>query len=181
MPEMINRMALFALLTATFLQALDLTIATIALPAIEQSFGLDVETGGWILTSYIVAAALMTPVGGALSSAMGRRNALLLAIGGLTIASLACGAAGNFASLIVARLAQGASAGIILPLVQATLFDMMPKADHGRAMSYFGAAAVVGPVIGPSVGGILVDLLGWRWVFFINLPIGLLALAAAPK
>src|ERR1700732_3018187 len=113
MPGMINRMALFALLTATFLQALDLTIATIALPAIEQNFGLDVETGGWILTRYIVAAALMTPVGG-----------------GLTVASLACGVAGNFASLIVARLAQGASAGIILPLVQATLFDMMPKADH---------------------------------------------------
>jgi DHA2 family multidrug resistance protein len=93
MPAMINGLALFSLLTATVLQALDLTIATIALPAIEGPLGLDFESGAWILTSYLVALALMTPVAGALSGAIGRRNALLAAIAGLTLASAACGAA----------------------------------------------------------------------------------------
>jgi MFS transporter, DHA2 family, multidrug resistance protein len=177
--SMINMMALCSLLTATVLQALDLTIATIALPAIGRTFGLEGEAGSWILTSYIVAMALMTPVGGVLSSAFGRRNALLLAIGGLTLASLACGVSGSFAFLLAARLAQGASAGIIVPLVQATLLDMTPKAEHGRAMSLFGAAIMVGPVLGPSIGGVLVDTFGWRSVFFINLPIGLFAFVGA--
>jgi DHA2 family multidrug resistance protein len=172
---MINGLALFSLLTATVLQALDLTIATIALPAIEGPLGLDFESGAWILTSYLVALALMTPVAGALSGAIGRRNALLSAIAGLTLASAACGAAQGFAFLLVARLAQGAAAGLIMPLVQATLLDMSPKSEHGRAMSLFGAAIMVGPVLGPSIGGLLVDTLGWRSVFFINIPIGLLA------
>ncbi len=175
MPEMISGLALWSLLTATVLQALDLTIATIALPAIEGPLGLDFESGAWVLTSYLVALALMTPVAGALSAAIGRRNALLSAIAGLTLASAACGAAQGFTFLLIARLAQGAAAGLIMPLVQATLLDMSPKSEHGRAMSLFGAAIMVGPVLGPSIGGMLVDAFGWRSVFFINLPIGLLA------
>jgi DHA2 family multidrug resistance protein len=175
MPEMISGVALYSLLAATVLQALDLTIATIALPAIEGPLGLDFESGAWILTSYLVALALMTPVAGTLSAAIGRRNALLSAIAGLTLASAACGAAQDFSFLLAARLAQGAAAGLIMPLVQATLLDMSPKSQHGRAMSLFGAAIMVGPVLGPSIGGLLVDTFGWRSVFFINLPIGLLA------
>jgi DHA2 family multidrug resistance protein len=171
----IGRAPLACLLTATILQALDLTIATIALPAIETDLALDPATGSWVLTTYIVATALMTPAAGALSSALGRRRALLLAIGGLTLASAACGAAPNLPFLLAARLAQGAAAGAIMPLVQATLLDMTPKAGHGRAMSYFGVAIMVGPVLGPSLGGVLVDTFGWRSVFFVNLPIGLFA------
>jgi DHA2 family multidrug resistance protein len=177
MPELIGRMALWSLLLGTTLQALDLTIATIALPAIERDLGLDFEDGTWILTSYIVATALMTPVAGALSAAVGRRATLLLAIGGLTLASLGCGSAASFSTLLAFRLVQGAAAGIIMPLVQATLLDMTPKAEHGRAMSLFGAAIMVGPVLGPTLGGVLVDSFGWRSIFFINLPIGLLAFA----
>jgi DHA2 family multidrug resistance protein len=175
MPAALSGMAWSALLTASVLQALDLTIATLALPAIEAALGLDVAAGSWILTSYIVAMALATPAAGALSAAIGRREALLLAIGGLTVASLAAAAAGNVAVLLAARLVQGAASGFIMPLVQATLLDLTPTARHGRAMSLLGAAAMVGPVLGPSLGGALVDGLGWRAVFLINLPIGLVA------
>src|SRR5579883_2556600 len=172
----INRMALFSLLTATALQALDLTIATIALPAMTRSLEVDAQSSPWILTTYIVATALATPTAGALSAAVGRRSALLMAVGGLTLASLVCAAAPNLPILLGARLAQGAAAGLIMPLVQATLLDLVPRSSHGRAMSFFGAAVMVGPILGPSIGGVLVDAFGWRTIFLINLPFGVLAL-----
>ncbi|MBV9522599.1 MAG: DHA2 family efflux MFS transporter permease subunit [Alphaproteobacteria bacterium] len=173
----VSRTALVALLAATALQALDLTIATIALPAMSTDLGLDTATAPWILTAYIVALALSTPTAGALSAALGRRNALLAAIGGLTLASLACAAAPGLGFLLAARVAQGAAAGLIMPLVQATLLDLVPKSGHGRAMSFFGAAVMVGPILGPSIGGVLVDTIGWRAIFLINVPIGLVALS----
>ncbi|HZS81954.1 MAG TPA: DHA2 family efflux MFS transporter permease subunit [Stellaceae bacterium] len=169
-------MALFSLLTATALQALDLTIATIALPAMTRSLEVDAQSSPWILTTYIVATALATPTAGALSAAVGRRSALLMAVGGLTLASLVCAAAPNLPILLGARLAQGAAAGLIMPLVQATLLDLVPRSSHGRAMSFFGAAVMVGPILGPSIGGVLVDAFGWRTIFLINLPFGVLAL-----
>ena len=177
MPVTINRIALIALLTAAALQALDITITTLALPAVAQTLGLDFEAESWILTTYIVAMALMTPVAGVLSSALGRRRALLAAIGGVCLASLVCGFAQSLEMLLLARIAQGAAAGLITPLVQATLLDLTPKAEHGRAMSFLGAAIMVGPVLGPSLGGMLVDAFGWRAVFFANLPIGAAAFA----
>src|SRR5690348_15065089 len=129
---MTDRTALFSLLTATVLQALDLTIAAIALPPIEAAMGVGTEAGTWVLTSYIVAMALTTPLAGVLSTRVGRRDSLLAAIGGLTVASCICALATDLAALLAARIAQGAAAGLIMPLVQATLLDTSKPADHGK-------------------------------------------------
>jgi DHA2 family multidrug resistance protein len=175
LPGTITRTAYWSLLLATFLQAIDLTISTLALPAIEHDLGLSAESGSWIMTSYIVATALVTPVAGPLSAVLGRRALVLVAIGGLTLASAGCAAAPSLATLIGGRIAQGAAAGMIMPLVQMTLFEATAPVDHGRAMSFFAAAAMIGPVLGPPLGGVLVDIFGWRAIFLINLPIGAVA------
>lgn len=173
-----NRVAITAsIMLATVMNSLDSTIANVALPHIQGSVSASAEQITWVLTSYIVAQAIMTPLTGFLADRFGRKNLFILSIGGFTIASALCGLANGLVEIVVFRLLQGAFGAALIPLSQAVLMDIYPREKHGQAMAIWGAGAVLGPVMGPALGGWLTDAMSWRWVFFINLPVGILALA----
>lgn len=163
------------IMLATVMQVLDTTIANVALPSMTGDLGASPDTITWVLTSYIVAAAIMTPVTGWLADRLGRRELFLIAIVGFTIASMLCGLAWSLESMVAFRLLQGVFGAAIVPLSQTFLLDINPKENHGQAMAIWGAGIMVGPIIGPTLGGWLTESFDWRWVFFINLPIGIAA------
>src|ERR1700761_3030734 len=160
---------------ATIMQALDTTIANVALPHIQGSVAASQEQIAWVLTSYIVAAAIMTPLTGWLAERYGRRRVFLISGVGFTVASALCGFALNLPELLVYRLLQGLCGAALVPLSQALLLDINPPERHGQAMAIWGVGIMIGPILGPALGGWLTDNYSWRWVFFINLPVGLLA------
>lgn len=160
---------------ATLMAALDGTIANVALPHIQGSVSASADQITWVLTSYIVAAAIMTPLTGFLADRFGRRIVFLISIVGFTFASLLCGIAGSLVQMVLYRLLQGLFGAALIPLSQAILLDTYPPARHGQAMAIWSAGAVVGPIAGPVLGGWLTDHFSWRWVFLINLPVGILA------
>ena len=164
-----------SIMLATIMQVLDTTIANVALPTMTGDLGASQDTITWVLTSYIVAAAIMTPVTGWLSDRIGRRELFLVTIIGFTISSMACGMAWNLESMVLFRVTQGLFGAAIVPLSQTFLLDINPKERHGSAMAMWGAGIMVGPIIGPTLGGWLTETLDWRWVFFINLPVGIVA------
>ena len=166
-----------AVMLATVMNSLDTTIANVALPHIQGSVSASADQITWVLTSYIVAATIMTPLTGFLSDRLGRKTVFLVSIAGFTVASMLCGIAGNLAEIVLFRLLQGLFGAALIPLSQAVLLDINPPEKHGQAMAVWGAGAVLGPILGPALGGWLTDNLDWRWVFFINLPIGILAFA----
>ena len=166
-----------AIMLATIMQVLDTTIANVALPSMQGSLGAAQDTVTWVLTSYIVAAAIMTPVTGWLSDRFGRKRLFLSSVAGFTAASLLCGMAGGLDQMVVFRVLQGLFGAALVPLSQSVLLDINPKERHGQAMAMWGAGIMVGPIVGPTLGGWLTDALDWRWVFYINLPVGLLAFA----
>lgn len=173
-----NRAAItISIMLATTMTSLDSTIANVALPHIQGSVSASVEQIAWVLTSYILAQAVMTPLTGFLADYIGRKQLFLIAIGGFTLASALCGLATGLIEIVVYRLLQGAFGAALIPLAQAQLLDMNPPEKHGQAMALWGAGTVLGPVFGPVLGGWLTEELSWRWVFFINLPIGLIAMA----
>lgn len=162
-------------LTATMMVVLDTTIAMVALPHMQATLGATSETIAWVLTSYILASAIALPITGWLANRLGRRRLFMIAVGGFTLTSALCGVANSLVMMVVARLLQGIFGAFIMPLGQAVLFDINPRERHARAMATWGIVIVVGPILGPMVGGHLTDALDWRWVFFINVPIGLVA------
>jgi len=164
-----------SIMLATIMQVLDTTIANVALPTMTGDLGASPENINWVLTSYIVAAAIMTPVTGWLADRIGRRELFLISIVGFTITSMLCGLAWNLEIMVTFRLFQGLFGAAIVPLSQTFLLDINPKEKHGSAMAIWGAGIMVGPIIGPTLGGWLTESLNWRWVFFINLPVGILA------
>ncbi|CAN5166944.1 DHA2 family efflux MFS transporter permease subunit [soil metagenome] len=164
-----------AVMLATIMNSLDTTIANVALPHIQGSVSASAEQITWVLTSYIVAATIMTPLTGFLADRIGRKMVFLVSIAGFTAASMLCGIAGSLVEIVLFRLLQGVFGAALIPLSQAVLLDINPPKQHGQAMAMWGAAAVLGPILGPGLGGWLTDNLDWRWVFFINLPIGILA------
>ena len=164
-----------SIMLATIMQVLDTTIANVALPTMTGDLGASQDTITWVLTSYIVAAAIMTPVTGWLSDRIGRRELFLVTIVGFTVSSMACGLAWNLESMVLFRVTQGLFGAAIVPLSQTFLLDINPKERHGSAMAMWGAGIMVGPIIGPTLGGWLTETLDWRWVFFINLPVGIIA------
>lgn len=164
-----------SIMLATIMQVLDTTIANVALPSMVGDLEASQDTITWVLTSYIVAAAIMTPVTGWIADRVGRRQLFLLSIVGFTIASMACGMAPNLEVMVGFRILQGVFGAAIVPLSQTFLLDINPKERHGQAMAIWGAGIMVGPIIGPTLGGWLTDTLNWRWVFFINLPVGIIA------
>ena len=173
-----NRMLItFSVMLATTMQAIDTTIANVALPHIQGAMSATRDQVSWVLTSYIVAAAIMTPATGFLASRFGRKRLFMGAVGGFIIASMAAGAAANLGQLVLFRLLQGVFGASLVPLSQAVLLDNYPRSQHGRAIAIWGGGVMIGPVIGPALGGWLTESLSWRWVFYINLPVGLLALA----
>ena len=164
---------------ATFMTVLDSTIANVALPNMQASLGAASDTVTWVLTAYIVAAAIATPLTGWLGDRLGRKRLFALAVAGFVGASMLCGAAQSLEQMVVFRLLQGAAGAFIVPLGQAFLLDAYPKEKHGQAMALWGVGVMVGPVMGPVLGGWLTDSFDWRWVFYVNLPFGILALVAA--
>jgi DHA2 family multidrug resistance protein len=163
---------------ATIMQVLDTTIANVALPSMTGDLGASRDTITWVLTSYIVAAAIMTPVTGWLSDRFGRRELFLTTIVGFTVTSMACGLSWNLESMVLFRMLQGLFGAAIVPMSQTFLLNINPKERHGQAMAMWGAGIMVGPIIGPTLGGWLTEALNWRWVFFINLPVGIVAFSA---
>ncbi len=164
-----------AVMLATVMSSLDTTIANVALKHIQGSISASAEQITWVLTSYIVAATIMTPLTGFLADRMGRKIVLLVSIAGFTVASMLCGIADSLLEIVLFRLLQGLFGAALVPMSQAVLLDINPPEKHGSAMATWSAGAVLGPLLGPVLGGWLTDNLDWRWVFFINLPIGILA------
>ncbi|WP_078085150.1 DHA2 family efflux MFS transporter permease subunit [Microbulbifer mangrovi] len=165
-----------SIMLATIMQVLDTTIANVALPHMQGSLGASSDQITWVLTSYIVAAAIMTPPVGYLAQRFGRRQVFLWSVGGFTISSMLCGQAGSLNEMILWRLLQGVFGASLVPLSQATLLDTFPKEKHASAMSIWGVGVMIGPVLGPTLGGWLTEYYSWRWVFYINLPFGILSM-----
>ncbi|MGZ8417025.1 MAG: DHA2 family efflux MFS transporter permease subunit [Methyloceanibacter sp.] len=168
-----------AVVLTAVLEVLDMTIVNVAIPHMLGAFGATPDQITWVLTSYIVAAAVVMPLTGYLSNWLGRRRLLLTAIIGFIVSSALCGMAWNLESMVVFRLAQGVFGAPLVPLSQAILLDVFPRNRAGQALAIFGMGIMVAPVIGPALGGYLTDAYSWRTVFYINVPIGLFALLMA--
>jgi MFS transporter, DHA2 family, multidrug resistance protein len=161
---------------ATIMQILDTTIANVALPSMQGSLNAAQDTITWVLTSYIVAAAIATPLTGWISDQIGRKRWFMICIAGFTAASMLCGIATSLSEMVVFRIAQGAFGAGLVPLSQAVLLDINPRERHGQAMAIWGAGLMVGPIAGPTLGGWLTDSFNWRWAFYVNVPVGIVAL-----
>jgi DHA2 family multidrug resistance protein len=158
---------------ATFMEVLDTTVVNVSLPHIAGSLSVSIDEATWALTSYLVANAIILPMTGWLASRFGRKNLLMLSVVGFTGASFLCGLAPNLGSLIVFRVVQGATGGALQPLSQAVLLEAFSPQDRGKAMGFWGLGIVVAPILGPVLGGWLTDNYSWRWVFYINIPVGI--------
>lgn len=164
-----------AVVIPTFMEILDTTIANVALRYIAGGLSAPVTDSEWVITSYLAANAIVLPMSGWLSTRLGRRNYFLLSIAIFTFASALCGMAPNLQVLIAARVLQGLAGGGLQPCSQGVLLDAFPKEKQGSAMTLFGMAALLGPVVGPTFGGYITDNFGWRWIFYVNVPVGLVA------
>ena len=159
---------------AVLLQVLDTTIANVALPHMQATSARSQDQINWVLTSYIVASAIALPISGWLADRVGRKRLLLISVVCFTIASVLCATATSLTEMVVFRAFQGVSGAFIVPLAQATLFDINPTEKHGQAMALFGGGVMIGPILGPVLGGWLTDNYNWRWVFLVNLPVGIM-------
>lgn len=166
-----------AVMGASIMQILDTTIANVAIPHMQSALGATSETVTWVLTSYILASAIAMPITGWLADRIGRRELFLAAIAGFIVASMACGAAQSLEQMIAFRFLQGVFAAFIGPLSQSVMLDINPPERHARAMSIWGMGIMIGPILGPVLGGWLTEQANWRWVFYVNLPVGLVTLA----
>lgn len=164
-----------SIMVATVMQAIDMTIANVALPHMQGALSASLEQIAWVLTSYIVAAAIFMPLTGFLAERFGRKRVFTTAIVGFTIASILCGAAQSLGEIVAARLLQGMFGAALMPLSQAILLDTWPRERHASAMAWWGVGVMVGPILGPTAGGFITEYYSWRWAFYINVPIGIIA------
>src|SRR5260221_5986307 len=164
-------------MAGVLMQALDTTIANVALPYMEGSLSASRDQITWVLTSYIIAAAIMTAPVGWLAARFGKKNFLITSIAGFPIASMLCGAGQNLDQMVMFRLIQGVFGAPLGPLSQAVMLDMYPPAKRGNVMAIWGMGVMLGPILGPTLGGVLTDVYNWRWVFYINVPFGIAACA----
>ena len=160
---------------AAFMEVLDTSIANVALPHIAGNLGASTDQGTWVLTSYLVSNAIVLPAGAWASSVIGRRNFFMSCIALFTVASFLCGIAPSLPILLVARVIQGAGGGGLQPMAQAIMADSFDEKRRGQAFALYGLVAVLAPSIGPTLGGWITDNYAWRWIFYINIPVGILA------
>ncbi len=173
-PRQINPWLIaISVMFATFMEVLDTTVVNVSLPHIAGSLSVTIDEATWVLTSYLVANAIILPMTGWLASVFGRKRLLMISVVGFTSASFLCGLAPNLWSLIVFRILQGATGGALQPLSQAVLLEAFPPHERGKAMGFWGQGIVVAPILGPVLGGWLTDNYSWRWVFYINIPVGI--------
>ena len=164
-----------AVLSGTFMVILDTTVVNVSLPQIAGSLNATVEESTWALTSYLAANAVILPMTGWLSTYFGRKRLMIMSIIGFTMASFMCGLSPTLGFLVVCRVIQGATGGVMQPISQAIMLEAFPPAERGKAMGIWGLGIIVAPVLGPVLGGWLTDNYSWRWVFYINVPIGVVA------
>jgi len=168
-----------SVMAATVMQVLDTTIVNVALPNMQGTFSATPDQISWVLTSYLVASAIFMPLTGFFSDILGRKHYLALSIFGFTLTSAFCGLALDLEQIVLFRLMQGIFGAALVPLSQAILIDTYPPEDRGKAMAIWGVGVMVGPILGPTLGGYLTEVLSWRWTFYINVPVGILSLFMA--
>ena len=166
-----------SVMMATFMELLDTTVVNVSIPHISGNLAATVEEGTWVVTSYLVANAIILPMSGWLARYMGRKKLLVLCVTGFTITSLLCGMATTLPSLIFFRVLQGLTGGGLQPLAQAILLETFPQEKHGHAMAAFGVGILLAPILGPTLGGWITDNYSWRWIFYLNLPVGVFSVA----
>ncbi len=172
-------LVMFAVVLATGMSALDLTIGAVALPHMRGTFSATPDQVSWVLTSYIVATAVVMPLTGWLSMRFGRKRLFLTAIVGFTLASVLCGLASSLSQEVLFRAIQGMFGAPLVPLAQSIVLDTHSREEQGRAMSIWGFGVTLAPIIGPVLGGFLTEAYGWPWIFYINVPLGVVTLIAA--
>jgi DHA2 family multidrug resistance protein len=178
----VNRvMVVIAVMSATMMQMLDTTIVNVALPQMQGQLGTTSSEISWVLTSYIVASSIFMPLTGYFTDRFGQRRYLIMATTGFVIASVLCGISFSLSEIVVFRIAQGLSGAALAPLSQAIMTSLYPPEERGKAMAMWGLGVVVGPVLGPTLGGWLTEMISWRWTFFINIPVGILSVLLAMK
>ena len=165
-----------AVMSSAVLEVLDTSVVNVSLPHIAGSLSSSVEEATWVLTSYIVANAIILPITGWLANYMGRKRLLMTVVTGFTVSSILCGLAPNLPMLIFFRVLQGTTGGGLQPLSQAVLLEEFPGRERGKAMAFWGMGIVAAPILGPTIGGWITDSYSWRWVFYINVPVGILSL-----
>ncbi len=165
-----------AVAVGTFMVVLDTTVVNVSLPHIAGSLSATIEESTWALTSYLAANAIILPITGWLAAFFGRKRLFIVSVGTFTLASLMCGLSPSLPVLIAWRILQGATGGVMQPLAQAIMLEAFPPHERGKAMGFFGLVGVVAPILGPVLGGWLTDNYSWRWVFYINVPVGVLAI-----
>ena len=162
-------------MTATLMQILDSTIANVALPYMQGSLNTTMDQVTWVLTSYVIASAIMTAPVGWMATRYGRKNLFIGSLIGFTVTSMLCGMAQSLEQMVVFRILQGVCGAALSPLSQAVMLDIYPFEKRAQAMAIFGMGIMVGPIMGPTLGGYLTDMFDWRYVFYVNLPFGILA------
>ena len=178
-PRTLRIVVMTASVLATGMTALDMTIGAVALPYIRGSLSATQDQIGWVLTSYIVATAIVMPASGWLATRFGRKRVYITAMIGFTVASVLCGLATSLSQEVAFRALQGAFGGPLVPLSQTIVLDTSPRKERGKAISIWGFGVVLGPVLGPTLGGYLTEAYGWPWIFYINVPIGIVAISCA--
>ena len=169
-------LACAAVMLATTLEVLDTTITNVAIPQIAGNLGVTPHEATWVITSYLVSNAIILPTAAWLSGFFGRKRVLMVCTAVFTLASVLCGVAGSLGFLLFARVVQGVGGGALIPISQAVLLESFPREKQGTAMAAFGMCVILAPIVGPVIGGWLTDNFNWRWIFFINLPIGIIAI-----
>jgi len=165
-----------SVMLATFMEVLDTTVVNVSIPHIAGNLASTNEEGTWVVTSYLVSNAIVLPISGWLANHLGRKRLLLMCVAGFTVTSLCCGLATSLTQLIIFRVLQGLTGGGLQPLAQAILLETFPKERHGHAMAAFGIGILLAPILGPTLGGWITDNYSWRWIFYLNLPVGGLSL-----